>query len=158
MRNQPPFPAVAFVPLEGFDLIWRWTSPTRTMFTPEVLALVRPFTRSEALLRDAEAAKRAPNAYAPADVVRDCGGAVPGEEIVEWLEGFPLDPDTWTILSWNPATSVTVPWKIFATYWADFCYPASDDVTIWQPGEHWTLVFEHHESFRLFGVPALRAV
>lgn len=47
-------------------------------------------------------------------------------------------------------------WGTFVSFWDDFCYAGSDDVTILPLREHWTLCYDHDEQFRF--VHHLRAV
>ena len=43
--------------------------------------------------------------------------------------------------------AICVSWGVFCQYWDDFCYPASDDVTIWPLSEEWFLIYDHSEKF-----------
>ncbi len=67
-----------------------------------------------------------------------------------WLMAQHQVMNTTVILSWQPSTAVSTSWEIFARYWSDFCYPASDDLTVWSESEDWCLLY-HHEEFLQFG-------
>lgn len=55
------------------------------------------------------------------------------------------------VVSWDARTAAMVPWGVFCDHRADFCYPASDDVTVWPlAGEEWLLEVDHDERMRLF--------
>jgi hypothetical protein len=153
-----PYPSIAFAALESFDLVWRWTSPTHAVFPPEVMALIRPFTTTAARTINSEALTRVPLPLATGDESIACGEIVPVEEISTWLTPLSIQSSAWTVLSWNKELAVLVPWSVFADRWSDFCYPASDDVLIWQPGREWTLVYEHQEWFQYFRHRAARVV
>ena len=151
MASAFPYDSSAFAPLTSSKLLWRWTSRTHALFPAHVLAAMMAFNSSEALARHAEALLRVPDPTDRAGTVMECGDDVPEEKVSTWLSGLSADAQAWTVLSWDRTTAILIPWKHFAERWSDFCYPASDDVTIWQPHQLWTLEFEHEESFRYFG-------
>jgi hypothetical protein len=158
MNANLPYPATAFAALEGFTLLWRWTSPTHAVFPPEVKVLIHPFTSSAASTLSAEALARVPSPYSASDASKACGETVPAEEVTSWLMNLSARSSAWTVLSWSSELAALVPWDVFATRWSDFCYPSSDNVHIWQPGHDWTLAYEHHESFQYFRHRAARVV
>lgn len=51
------------------------------------------------------------------------------------------------VVNWQPNLSVLTNTEIFIKYWDDFCYPSSDDVSIWPEDESWILHYFHHEEF-----------
>ncbi|MFN0313556.1 MAG: hypothetical protein ACKVQA_00765 [Burkholderiales bacterium] len=54
-------------------------------------------------------------------------------------------------VSWERNPAVETKWSVFAQYWSDFCYPASDDVLAWRDSRAWVLLY-HHEEFFQFGL------
>jgi hypothetical protein len=158
MTESLPYPDHAFAPLESFRLIWRWKSPRHAVFPPEILALVRPFTSSAALTLNAEALARVPSLNFPGDASFACGENVPEADVSMWLRKLSVRASAWTVLSWDRELALLVPWDVFADRWSDFCYPASDDVHLWQPGADWTLSYQHSESFQYFRHRAARVV
>ena len=145
-----PYPDSAFAALETFGLLWRWTSPTHAVFPPEVMASIRPFTSTAARTLSAEALTRVALPLVTGDASVACGESVPEQAISRWLMPLCIRSSAWTALSWNTELAVLIPWSVFTERWSDFCYPASDDVIIWQPGHEWTLVYEHDEWFQYF--------
>lgn len=145
-----PYPDTSFAPLENFGLLWRWNSATHAVFPPDVMAVIRPFTSSASRMLMAEALTRVSLPITTGDASIACGEKVPEEEISTWLSQLGAESSAWTVLSWNDDLAVLVPWSVFASRWSDFCYPASDDVLIWQPARAWTLVYEHEEWFVYF--------
>jgi hypothetical protein len=63
----------------------------------------------------------------------------------ERIRALPIPPTASVLVVWNDETAVVTDWAFFAERWDDFCYPASDDVTIWAPGEPWTLCYRHFD-------------
>jgi hypothetical protein len=51
------------------------------------------------------------------------------------------------VVSWHQDNTVLTDTEIFVKYWDDFCYPSSDDVTIWSEDELWVLQYRHYELF-----------
>ena len=49
--------------------------------------------------------------------------------------------------SWSEDEAVYLPWAVFTRYWPSFCYPSSDDVTVWPSDEQWGLSFSHSGMF-----------
>ena len=50
------------------------------------------------------------------------------------LDGYAI-ADQEVIFFWTRAVAVRTRWSIFRKYWDDFCYPSSDDVSIWPLSE-----------------------
>jgi hypothetical protein len=122
---------MAFGPIESCGLLWRWTLPSHAEFPPQVMAVIRPFTPAEALKRHNEGMARVPSTYANADARVDCGDGTSEGEVSDWLLSLSSEREAWTVLTWDQTTAVLLPWAVFAERWSDFCYPSSDDVTIW---------------------------
>ena len=69
-----------------------------------------------------------------------------------WLTTRPVESVAAFLLSWDVETAVSTDWQTFVTHWDDFCYPGSDDLTVWSPEASWYLCYDHEEVFR-FGRP-----
>ena len=50
-------------------------------------------------------------------------------------------------ISWSEDLGVETNWKIFSEYWADFCYPSSDDITVMPTTGRWRLMYYHWDQF-----------
>jgi len=72
--------------------------------------------------------------------------AVGVEEATKWLASL-ATPAERVVLIWGPSTALSMPWKVFVTYWSDFCYPASDDVDVFVEGGPFFLRWHHFEEF-----------
>jgi hypothetical protein len=51
------------------------------------------------------------------------------------------------VVSWQPDLSVLTDSDLFIARWQDFCYPASDDVSVLPLDSSWVLHFWHEEEF-----------
>ena len=69
----------------------------------------------------------------------------------EFLASLGIADATPVCLSWNGTTALRTTWTVFRQYWSDFCYPASDDVSITPEDESWLLLYFHWEQFE-FGI------
>ena len=65
------------------------------------------------------------------------------------LEALNVDPATSIVLSWGSSTALETDWEVFVAHWDDFCYPASDDVSIRPIDGGWTLRYHRCEVFQL---------
>ena len=142
------------VPFAAFPLAWRFTPERTACSTPEALARLHPFT-------DVEAGRVADEAVSRCTI--DESGALafrsdepPGAVRRSLLE-LPVLPDARIIVSWDRSTALATDWDSFVSYWDDFCYPASDDVTIWSPNGDWTLCYRHYEVFQFRRMPRVDA-
>lgn len=135
-----------FVPLAEFSLRWRWTESTGNTLPPRALARIRA-------LSAARAADLAPHVAYLCDERRELAREMrtDGEpaRVSAWLRTLHIEPSTRLVVSWDAATAVVTDWELFCSYWDDFCYPASDNVTILPLSEEWVLCYDHHELFRL---------
>lgn len=51
------------------------------------------------------------------------------------------------IVNWGPDSAVITDSATFIKYWDDFCYPSSDDVSIYPEDESWLLQYFHFVVF-----------
>jgi hypothetical protein len=47
---------------------------------------------------------------------------------------------------WKKKIAVQTDTETLIRYFSDFCYPSSDDVTIWPKSEKWLLQYHHYEK------------
>ena len=139
--NSPVDPG-SITPLEEFPLAWRFTSARNAFSAP---ARLLPLNRETAGRVADEAVARCEDAGRDPLSCRtdDAPGAVR-----RWLLELPVDPSTALVLSWDRATALLTDWATFLSHWDDFCYPASDDVTVWAADGQWTLCYRHYEVFQ----------
>lgn len=146
---------LALAPLEDFSLKWRWTDPKYCLIPADDLNQILPLTTDSAKLIWSESLDFTSDA-------RD--DAAPNERFfknIESIENTNQDIVTkWLrkriaiteiIVSWQPDTAVITNSDIFLRYWEEFCYPGSDDISIWPEDKSWVLNYWHEEMF-FFGV------
>lgn len=139
--------------LKDFPLVWRWTDEKYAVLPPDVLSRIEPHTSalahelfqqslsfhgSDGLSEHIFSLKR-----------METSGVEP-ERVTDWLLTCHEDKETCVFLSWQPNTAVSTSWEIFARYWDAFCYPASDDLSVWSEAHSWVLLY-HHEELMQFG-------
>ncbi len=137
-----------YLPLAAFPLAWRWTLANQHPLSPTVLATIRPLTPARAteihdlaLARCAQGSSNPQARQVPTDGARSA--------VRDWLEGLGVGPSETIILSWDRTTAVATIWQTFLDHWDAFCYPGSDDVTIWPPTCDWALCYRHYDVLEL---------
>jgi hypothetical protein len=139
-------------PLDEFPLKWRWTDSRYHQLPDDALSAIRPLTQEKASelveysLGFTHHAGLSESQFE--DVSRRDAADYPG--VAPWLSELGPAKNQTVIVSWDYKCAALVSWEVFCDYWDDFCYPASDDVTIWPPSEDWALTYLHHEEF-VFG-------
>lgn len=148
-----------FIPLERFELVWRWTDPKYALFTPRLLAKIRPLSHAKAFavwqrsywfLDDVSFSTLSLRDEFCAETQR-LDLTVGEPDAKAWLTERLPDRTEDVFISWEPHTAVVVPIELFVERWDDFCYPGSDDAAIWPASERWFLFHDHEEQF-LFGM------
>lgn len=139
-----------FAPLEQFNLKWRWTDPKWNQFSSPTLSKIQPLQAATAkeLWKDAltlrQGSRLNPNLFSQ---VTQIDTTNPRQTVQEWLYQRGVDQDQTIFLFWDQQTAVVTKWEVFYEYWDDFCYPSSDDVTIWPISKEWALCYYHSELF-----------
>jgi hypothetical protein len=136
--------------IETFPLAWRWTQPSHAVLPPEVLAQIHPIHAPESAQLSAKAGSFTVNGNLSSSNFGSLGvytttGSV--AEVRSWLREQQQDATVEVFLAWDSKSVVSTTWQIFTEYWDDFCYPASDDVTVWPKTEAWVLLYHHYEQF-----------
>lgn len=133
-----------FVSLDAFPFAWRWTQEGHASFPAATLARIRPLAPDRA----GAIAPEATELCVGGDTATMRSAAGDPERVRAWLATLPVKPETAILAFWDVETAVVTDWQTFVTYWDDFCYPASDDVTVWNPRGVWYLCYDHEEVFR----------
>ncbi|WP_347332926.1 hypothetical protein [Marinimicrobium locisalis] len=138
------------VEIEKFPLRWRWTDEKYCLLPEHELRKIRPLSESAAAkawetsirLVDAES-DFSPSAELFTDI--EFISAEDSNLVRQWLQS--KIPDGEIIASWQPEWAVITESELFIKYWDEFCYPSSDDVSIWSKSEKWVVHYHHHEKF-----------
>lgn len=141
-----------FVPLAHFGRARRFTDSAFNVLPPETLADLRPLTPSRAAALHPSLTRACATFHpgvAEASIAFRAGGTDEGSDIQtrDDLTALPIDDGERVIVSWDPFDALETSWKTFRTYWDDFCYPSSDDVTICPLDERWMLCYHHEGRF-----------
>lgn len=139
------FAPADFAPLDDFPLIWRWTSEAHHLLSTEALATIRPLSPGKAAeLAPEAAALCAPRPVSAYELTISAEWDDPGS-VAARLAELPVAPDQAVVAGWDARTAVVTLWGTFARHWGAFCYPSSDDVTVWAPGGDWVLCYRHFQ-------------
>jgi len=139
-----------FLAFDEFDLKWRFTEERYNCLPARDIALIRPLTGRNAKRFYLYSEKYLGNATlkkSEFSTIESFATPLDDEEARNWLRARPVRPDTTVAVCWDRTNCVITLWRIFCTYWDDFCYPSSDDILIWSSQENWLLYYCHHEVF-----------
>ena len=127
--------------VQEFPLAWRWTDSRYSVLPDTVLSQLKPLGAEEARLafEHAQSFQRDSGVTRSADVSDDDG--------CHWLRAQHGSLSDIVTVSWSPECALRTSWQIFTDHWSDFCYPSSDDVTVWSDSERWVLFYDHCEQF-----------
>jgi hypothetical protein len=134
-----------FVSLDTFPLGWRFAPERVGSISSTTLARIRALSADRAAAFAHGARERCEEAARFAVTFRsdESPGVVRAQ-----LQALPPHPATGILISWDARTAVASDWEVFVAHWDDFCYPSSDDVTMWPLDDGWTLCYRHYEIFQ----------
>jgi hypothetical protein len=137
--------------LKDFPLAWRWTNEKYALLPENVLSRIIPQTNEQAAhlfnqsLRFCSTDGLDEKQFSLIQIItKDAEPAI----LSEWLLACHNNAETPVFLSWQPNAAVSTTWGIFAQYWSEFCYPASDDLIVWSETNFWMLLYHHEELFQ----------
>ena len=143
------FDAAEVVPMNQFQLAWRFTDERWSRRDGEALRDVHPLTAARAgvlhgpLSAAGHLAREGGARHVPAACQDEAGARQVGSALAAL---GPLDHERVAIV-WDPSTALETSWRTFREHWELFCYPGSDDVTISPLDERWVLGYHHWEEF-----------
>lgn len=145
-----PLGEADMVPLTSHCLARRWTDPNFNVLPESDVARIRPLSPAKARLvwdtlgqlLDPKGQCLSPALFSE---VHSTGAAGDPGEVRKWLSSH-LPPRAGDVaVSWQPAEAVVTPAEVFCRYWDEFCYPGSDDVTVWSLNDDWAVLYDHEE-------------
>jgi hypothetical protein len=140
------------IPLDDFQLKWRFTEGNYDIFPDQHLEQLKPLDKiasqflwdyiSQTNLHEDIPFKK--DFFRTIDKAKIVDGNK--KEIKKWLyqRGLPFDKPVF--LSWDSKNSMIVPWKILIKYFDSFYYPSSDDLTVVDQSLNWALLFYHEDE------------
>ena len=135
-------------------LAWRWTNPKFALLPEIILGQMHPIDPNEAALLCTHSLTFADRDGLSSDVFTITNLEAEGlskESGCCWFRARQHNLSELVTLSWNQQTAIQTTWEVFTSYWDDFCYPSSDDVSIWPGSERWALLYHHYHRFE-FGM------
>lgn len=148
MRHQS-FTDADFLPLDDFSLLWRWTRHGAEQIATHRFPHLRAFAGARAATLHTEAvalAQQRAVGELELNIIVEADEPENVQAVRQRLLGLIDTPEMTVVVSWDAQTAALTTWQYFAQYWDDFCYPSSDDVTVWAPGERWVLNYRHFQA------------
>src|SRR5258708_2553114 len=145
------FEEADFISLDDFSLKWRWTDKTWNELPKDDLKTIRPTVSEKAK----ELCEHSLKYFSHYGLSANCFINVAlfetstreKEEVANWLRSKLGNNDEELVVCWDMKTAAIVGKDVFVKYWDDFCYPASDDVSIFPLDLEWMLGYFHDEYF-----------
>jgi hypothetical protein len=137
------------IPLEDFDLIYRFTEEKCYTLPTQHIDQLKPLDKEAAKflwdfisitnLHEDEPFKK--DFFRTIDHI--CVSEDNEKEIKKWLyqRGFSFDKPVF--LSWDRENAIIVPWKLLIKYFDSFYYGGLDDLTVIDESLNWALIFAH---------------
>lgn len=140
------------IPLEKFNLYWRFTDEKYDLLSDDQLQEIKPFGKEASLFLNNFLVEKNihnqltfnPDLYSSIDKVKITDGNE--KEIKNWLYERDLPLENTVYLSWDGATSMKTKWKFVIDHWNSIYYAGSDDLTIFDESLKWTLLFFHESE------------
>ena len=123
--------------IHEFPLAWRWTQSSHAVLPEDVLARIRPLSEHEAAIIHERSRQQS-------GAIVSCSADGSARS---WLRSVQPDMTAIVFIIWSESLAVETTWTIFTEYWDDFCYPSSDDVTVFAMTGSWRLTYHHYEQF-----------
>lgn len=124
-----------FSPLPEFGRAWRFLDPKYNVLPPAALADLHPISPNRLATMNAVLEIASARIATGLAQLTDIDAACESEEarglISAALGGLPIRTDQRVIVGWDRDDIFETSWRTFCAYWGDFCYPSSDDVTIY---------------------------
>ncbi|MEW8693080.1 MAG: hypothetical protein AB2535_18740 [Candidatus Thiodiazotropha endolucinida] len=134
--------ALAKTNIDNFKLKWRWTDPDYLDMPEENLDKINALSPESASAVFDESSRLIKESNIENEGQRTSAN---NSEVAEYLAR--INVESMILVSWGPDCAVVTTTNIFIKYWEDFCYPTSDDVSIWPVNKAWLLQYFHYEEF-----------
>ena len=130
--------------IDEFSLKWRWTDEKYCLMPENDLSEIRPLTQHAASITFENALRLTEKTQ-----IEEDGESIEtarGDSAVNSFLSSKL-PAEIILVNWDQDTSVITDTATFTKYWDEFCYPSSDDVSVWPEDESWFLQCYHYDRF-----------
>lgn len=150
-----PLSPADFLSMADFPMKCRWTDPNYAVLPAAALNQIRPLTPqkaeeiSDVFLQLIDRKQECLSA-ALFEAIESTDASGDPNLIRKWLfQSVPSSVGD-VIVSWQPSVAVLTTAAVLFEHWDDFCYPSSDDVTVWSMTDEWAALF-HHAGMWQFG-------
>ena len=132
-------------PYTSSGYAWRWNDPKYAVLPDAALKSIKTLRRQvaraqfEPSLEVDHWVRERPDRTVHTDTMEE-------EAVSGWLNQGGSSSDV-VIASWSEDEAIYLPWPVFTRYWSSFCYPASDDVTVWPLTNPWALSYDYIGAF-----------
>ena len=138
------------IPLENFELGWRFADENFGTLSIEILRQLRPLS-VEASHKVYQILSKEIHADFPfkKDLFEEIKAITLSSENIsakELLLTFEIQNSEYVLLNWGINTSMMVPWGIFIEFYDSFYYPVSDDLTVINSKLEWGILFFHDDT------------
>ncbi|QDS99233.1 hypothetical protein [Adhaeretor mobilis] len=140
------------IPLEDFELCWRWRDPQYILLADEELSEITPLcpTAAQKVYSVARSFTLDSSFRLSSSLFRECVDCDTSGEPSDgrkWLERVTrsFDPSLDIVVTWSEELAVATKLWLFVKYWDDFCYPMSDDTTVFPSELKWAIQYWHEE-------------
>jgi hypothetical protein len=128
--------------INDFSLKWRWIDPDYLLMPVEDLNKIVPLSADSASMVFEETLHLLKGSDIENKGERISAEQVDGCRYLDRIKG-----EKRILVNWDSDCSVITTAEVFIKYWKNFCYPISDDVTIWPESKAWLLHYFHDEVF-----------
>jgi len=144
------FSKLQIIDIDGFILKWRWTDPKYCLVSENDLKQISPLDEdsSKQIWENSLTFVSEETDFSPSNNFFTKIEYIDTENnngVRNWLKK--KLPNCQIVVNWQPDSSVLTNTGVFIEYWDDFCYPSSDDVSIWPEDESWILHYWHEDKF-----------
>lgn len=136
--------------IENSPLKWRWTEKEYCQLSDSELSKIIPLAPRSAkevweksLTFASKESNFSPNNILFTDITQI--ETKYENKVRQWLKD--RMPNGEIIISWQPDLAVLTETELFIKNWDHFCYPNSDDVSIWPKDESYIIHYWHEEIF-----------
>jgi hypothetical protein len=136
--------------LSRFALKWRWTDERYASLSEKELARIKPLRaeRAEEIWQLAiRMIDKTQDFGVDSSVFDHIDRSPASEEVRPWLHARLPQGRVPVLVSWTNQWAVLTDSELFTDRWDDFCYPSSDNVTVFPLDQTWVLHYWHEEEF-----------
>ena len=138
------------ISMDEFSLKWRWDNENHCLLSNDELCQISPLSpisSQQVWEKSLDFVDSKKDYELRADLFDSIEtiDATSDNDVERWLRTRMGKNEIF--VSWDRETAVITSSDVFIQHWNDFCYPSSDDVTIWPKDISWVIQYRHHEQY-----------